>query len=153
MREVDVLQRKRMVVPDVSPGFKFAAECFHDQFTYHVKTAMVPECSKEDQWPVISERRDRAADDVFSLWSRRPDCHRKFFQNRSHPFGNCSKVLINVFCLFWLLIFFHASFLIPLAPSLRPRTCTCDTRISFPYSRRHGHTGYTGTCTRQGHRW
>jgi hypothetical protein len=48
MREVDVLPGKRMVVPDVSTGFKFAAECFHDQFTYHVKTAMVPECSKED---------------------------------------------------------------------------------------------------------
>jgi len=86
MREVDVLPGKRMVVPDVSPRFEFAAECFHDQFTYHVKITMVPECSKENQWPVISERRDRAADDVFSLWSSRTNCHREFFQNRSHPF-------------------------------------------------------------------
>jgi hypothetical protein len=51
-----------------------------------------------------------------------------------------------------LLIFFHTSFLISLVPSLHPLICTYGIWISFPYSRRHGHTGYTGTCTRQGHR-
>jgi len=134
------------------PRLKLAAECFHDRFTHHIKAAMVPECGKEDQRSVILEHRNLVADDFFGLRSSSPDCPAKLFKNRSYVFGSGSKVLIDVFCWLLLLIFFHASFLIPLTPSLHPPTCTCDRWISFPCSRRHDHTDYTGTCTRQVHR-
>ena len=83
-----------------------------------------PECRTEDQWPVISKRRHLAADDFFGLRRSGPDClFEGFFRNRPYLIQDTCRVVINVFCWFFVEPL-QSNFLILLTPSLHPQTCT-----------------------------
>ena len=68
-------------------GLEFVAECFHDRFAYHVETAMVLECGKEDQWPVIFESRNLVTNGFLGFRRGSLDC--------------LTKLLERDTCLFW----------------------------------------------------